>query len=214
MKHRALLLVVLLIAPSAFYTQAAEIYRVAGQGAAAGLFSYSYDPDTGLTTMADMHIQVGQIDAKQPPQYREDLLLASVYYWVDECDAEWNCSSQNLYSGEVELSPDAVVFSRDAVTLEVTLDLYEGWEGDDPVPLQINLTWDARGVHPFRTNGHYHILSEWEVSNRHSTYLSRDARITGTLVLEGKDLLSEGYEAAGVIESGREGYVRIARRAK
>ncbi|MFZ0427831.1 MAG: hypothetical protein WAO20_06925 [Acidobacteriota bacterium] len=58
---------------------------------------------------------------------------------------------------------------------------------------------------------HYRELSEWQVSTSHSTYVSQDAEITGTVMLDRMDLLSQGYFVFAGIETGRSGATCISR---
>ena len=190
---------------------AAEVYRAKASGAQASCYSDHYDQDTGITTWSSFSVQFGEFQFTDPPQGGGTQLLVSFYYWFDQFDSDWNwIGGTSYFSGEVPLSEGEGILERQSsATLQTNLEVYEGWGAEDPLSVEIALDWQATGERPSRSNNNWHSQSPSFLTHGHYSSVSWPAEVSGSILLDGEELISADTFCFATLESGRDGAIYI-----
>lgn len=206
--------VVAALAMSAFLPSLANAeahqYRASGPGASANF----YDSTSGcITTSVGLSVAGGRFTEEGPgPSPAAYLGLFIVEY--DLCTGE---EGPVLISERSALVPIPVesfqaqggVGGLRSASLQVTVDAYNEFTGHvDPVT--IDLTWT--GVGPV-TRGHHNENVSYPHIRQISTFLGtqRDATATGSVVVEGRDLVANARFMGGTLSFSKYGLITIVR---
>jgi hypothetical protein len=185
---------------------ATEKYQVKGQSANAGFYQVA-DECTSTSVYVSAFDNLTK-DAPGAPTAQKQAYLD--YYSFNACTGQstygYGTSSDATFKPNTQLS---------SATLTGTFTLTEYPFGtEDPQgttkTAQVSLTWTGTGD-TYRGNSHSHYQGPGFISNSRYTGTYRDAQVSGTVLLDGKNLIS-GLESYGSLNSSNSGYLQITRR--
>lgn len=183
-----------------------SIYRYQGLGAAA----YYYAVDESGCVATYVFVEFGETTSGTPPNQIQEPMLA--YMYINQWDM-CNYSSKSANTNPPVLLPEGAVSidpSLKAASLNAAIPLID-YSTNTTFTANVSITWTATGLVQ-RSNRHDHNKTEWGFFDSNIRSLSRDATVSGNIIVDGINLTSSPWAGPAWIEQESQGSISILRK--